>query len=198
MKPNDQIPVEQKADVLGLAVQAAQREAEIKNAAIRQAERNEKMAAWQDPDAMRHRAILHEKASFESLMALKAAGQCAIQPPLPPLDQLPPHMRNQQPSTIRAWMRGHPEWNGKFKEQYKAEEQKRARQQELRRKYPEMFGISDAAQRAIWDPPKEPEKKTGGGFRIKETVKAPPVIETPKPGLVSRIFAGIWRKDGPK
>lgn len=130
--------IQHQADTILQQVQAAQAEAAIKNAAIRQAERQAKMDAWQDPEIMQHRHAVHIKGAIESLWSLREAGQCEVQPPVPPDSELPKHMRGQQPSTIRAWLRGNPEWQKKLEAHKLLEEEKH----NLRGKHPELWGIN--------------------------------------------------------
>lgn len=184
-----------KADVLGLAVSAAQQEAEIKNAAKRQAERQAKFDAWIDPEAMTSRRILNDLKAFKSLLAIKDAGGMALPVPLPSDDQLPKHMRGQQPSTVRAWMARHPDWKDwctDFKKKYDKQDKDRVNH---KLKYPELFGLDDAEARAEWLPP-ETKEVTRVPFRIKEIAPPEPApkVEEYKPGLVTRIFAGLWKK----
>ncbi len=131
------------------AVQQAQQQAEIMNAAKRQAERAEKYEAWSDPDAVQHRKLLHEKKAFESLLALKMSGQFAENhsDPLPDPSELPPEVRIQQPSYIRKWMAGNPKYTKKIDEHRKRQADRDARRLILKEKYPELFGIDDAAER---------------------------------------------------
>src|SRR5271169_6494601 len=108
MKELDPTPIVQESRELSQSVKDAQRAAELKNAAIRQAERQEKMEAWQDPDAMAYRKILSDKQAFESLQRMKADGQCEEETPIPLDSELPSYMRGQAASTVRAWARQQP------------------------------------------------------------------------------------------
>lgn len=156
------------ADANVIAVQQAQQRAEIENASKRQAERKEKYEAWSDPEAIQYRKILHEKKSFESLQTMKAAGQCEDPTPLPSDDELPKHMRGQQPSTVRAWIRGNPKWEQKVQEHRKQVEAKDAKRQIMRVKYPGLFGIDDEqARKMMADKPTEDFKVMTGKSPIK-------------------------------
>lgn len=132
-----------------VSVQQAQQQAEILNAAKRQAERQEKYEAWSDPDAMQYRKLLHDKKAFESLQALKASGEFADNhsDPLPDESELPKEMRGQQPSTIRAWMRGNPKFTKKIDEHRKVQADKDVRRILLKEKYPDLFGLDDMTER---------------------------------------------------
>jgi hypothetical protein len=122
------------------SVQAAQQEAAIKNAAIREAERTAKMAAWQDKETMTLRHALHNKGAIESLWCLRESGQCTVESnmPIPPQEELPKSLRGQAPSYVRSMLRGNKEWEQKVKDHQKAEEEKHG----LRGKHPELFGIN--------------------------------------------------------
>lgn len=137
-------------DGVSQRIQEAQDLAELKNAAKRQAERNEKMQAWQDPDAMAYRKMLNDKRAFESLQEMKLSGNCELPTPLPPESELPKEMRGQQPSTVRAWLRGNPDWEQRVKVHREAAEAKASRGIVLRQKYPEMFGIDDTMARRLF------------------------------------------------
>ncbi len=176
------------ADAKLLAVQQAQELAAIKNASIRQAERQEKMELWSDPDAMAYRLILHNKKAFESLQSMKRDGHYKVQVPLPPESELPKEMRGQQPSTVRAWMATEPKYYNYFKSSVEELETKEKRRQELRLKYPEMFGIDDSSARQEWKPDDKPKDKKLP-FKIVEGASPSAPIE--QPGLIGRIFAGI-------
>lgn len=147
----DPIGIIEESQAVG--VQQAQQQAEILNAAKRQAERQEKYEAWSDPEAIQYRKLLHEKKSFESLMALKVSGAFAENhsDPIPPDSELPKEMRGQQPSTIRAWMRGNPRYEKKIDEHRKSIAAKDADRLVLKKKYPELFGLvtDDEARQAL-------------------------------------------------
>lgn len=136
-----------QADITTQAVQAAQDEAAIKNAAKRQAERQAKFDAWVDPEAMVHRRALNDLKAIESLWALRASGNAVTQTPIPPPEELPKELRGQSPSTIRAMLRGNPDWEKKVK----AHQELEASRGGFREKYPELFGIDDAKERKKWD-----------------------------------------------
>ncbi len=183
------------ADANVMAVQQAQDLAAIKNAAKRQAERQAKYEVWSDPEAMQYRKILHEKEAFESLQRLKASGNYVLQPPVPSDADLPKELRGQQPSTIRAFLAGNPDWQKKSAAYRDEIEKKELRRNELRKLYPEMFGISAEKER------KELEDKPMDDYRVSTgkstfTVKdaAAPTTKGHEPGLVTRIFSGLWKR----
>ncbi len=147
VETNAPISIIDVADANVLAVQQAQELAAIRNDAIRQAERTEKLEAWQDPDAMANRKMLNDRQAFLSLQALKAAGECELETPLPADSELPKHMRGQQPSTVRAWIRSSPEWHKRVREHRDAAVKKAERAVYLRKKYPEMYGLDDTDAR---------------------------------------------------
>lgn len=104
--PNDIPAIIYEAHYLSPAVQEAQRKAEIKNAAIRHAERMAKYAAWVLPEAIAERKERHEREAAESLARTKEAlGITGEEEPLPDEKDLPPHIRGQSASTIRSWMK---------------------------------------------------------------------------------------------
>ncbi len=105
MKEWSNAPIISEANMLSPAVQDAQKKAEIKNAAIRHGERMAAYAAWIDPKAMAERKEQNERESKESLARTKAALGIGELEPLPDLSTLPPEVRCQQPSYIRAWLR---------------------------------------------------------------------------------------------
>ncbi len=182
-----------ESNALAPSVESAQREAETRNAAKRQAERQAKMDAWQDPEAMAYRKAVHEKGAIESLWDLRANGQCAvdINVPIPPDSELPPHMRGQQPSTVRAFLRDNGDWKKKVEAHCKANEGKAA----IREKYPEMFGIDFIALRR--DGGDIDFEKVRDGLKVKirsdgEYSKGSPQDRpAPRPGVIARFFAGI-------
>ena len=140
MKPIDPVNAAvAQADTITQAVQAAQDQAAIMNAAKRQADRQAKMDVWQDPEVMAYRQALSVKNGIESLWALMDAGQMRIQPPIPPDSELPPHMRGQSPSTIRRMMEHEPNraWDKAVEKHKKLIEERRA----ARDDHPELFGI---------------------------------------------------------
>lgn len=104
----DQIVQESRAYSLSSAVQEAQLKAEIKNAAVRHQERMAKYKAWVDPDAIaerKERHALEAKAAFSSTRAALGLTGDEVLKPLPAEKDLPPHMRGQSESTVRAWMK---------------------------------------------------------------------------------------------
>lgn len=131
-------------------VQQAQGLAAARNKAIRDADRQSKMDAWQDPDAMIERRLVNELAAHRSLVAMKNAGQCApdIDMPLPPRESLPKHMRDQQPSTIRKMLAAEDNhWRAKL-DIHKHESAKKMEQANTHRlRHPEMFGLDDSFAR---------------------------------------------------
>ncbi len=182
------------ADANVMAVQQAQDLAAIKNAAKRQAERQEKYELWSDPEAMEYRRILHAKESFESLRALKVSGQCVLQCPVPPDSELPKHLRGQQPSTLRKLLAGDPEWEKKVAAHEKTFEKVESRRDILRKKYPELFGITAAVERQELEGKSIDDYRIGTGkpaFTIKDGKAAPEAVLA---NLVSRIFSGLWKR----
>lgn len=197
----EQVGIEQKADILGISIESAQGEAEIKNAAIRQAERQQKYDAWKDPEGMAYRKAIHEKGALESLWALRDSGNCVIPFPIPPEDQLPKECRGQQPSTIRSMLRGHSEWRAKMDAHAALAQRGQDTKSKLQESHPELFGIDYTKLRLNMNPEFEMEKVRDGR---KLNVKVPegfvnPGVRVPKwtpsepkkSGLVARIFAGV-------
>ncbi len=191
MKENQGIVSE--ASILAPSVQSAQREAETRNAAKRQAERQAKMDAWQDPEVMAYRKAMHEKGAIESLWSMRRNGECAIDRdvPIPPDSELPVHMRGQQPSTVRAFLRGNDEWTKKVAAHAKGEEVK----DKVRDKYPELFGIDFADARRDVDIGDEHKVRDGKRLNIKDHPTANAISHVgaplPKKGAIARFFAGI-------
>lgn len=103
--PNDIPAIIYEAHYLSPAVQEAQKKAELKNAAIRHAERMAKYAAWVQPEAIAERKERHEREAAESLARLKEILGPREEEPLPDEKDLPPHIRGQSASTIRSWMK---------------------------------------------------------------------------------------------
>ncbi len=182
-----------EANILAPSVESAQREAETRNAAKRQAERQAKMDAWQDPEAMMYRKALHEKGAMESLWAMRRDGECAVDRdvPIPPDSELPAHMRGQAPSTVRAYLRGSADWKAKVEAHAKAAEGKAA----IREKYPEMFGIDFGAVRREGSDIAFEKVRTGAKVRIRSDGEyskgSPQDRPAPRPGVIARFFAGI-------
>ncbi|MES2347847.1 MAG: hypothetical protein V4641_09800 [Pseudomonadota bacterium] len=189
MKDDLQPGIIAEAKILAPSVESAQREAETRNAAKRQAERQAKMDAWQDPEAMAYRKAVHEKGAIESLWELRANGQCAIDRdvPVPPDSELPKHMRGQAPSTVRAFLRGSADWKAKVEAHAKANESKA----KIQEQYPELFGIDFGALRREGGDIAFEQVRTGHRIAISgdEFVKA--LAQKPKKGAVARFFAGI-------
>lgn len=112
-RPHEPAPIEQKADLQAIAVARAQDEAAARNVAKRRAQKMAQFAAWSDRKAVEERRQEHEKSAAEALERGKLAsrqireqlGLPPEDPPLPPLEDLPPGMRAQAPSTIRAMLR---------------------------------------------------------------------------------------------
>lgn len=183
-----------------IAGQNAQTEMEIRNASIRQAERQAKIDAWQDPEAMAYRKAVHDKGAMESLWALREAGQCEADTPLPDDAELPSYMRGQQPSTVRAWLRGQPNWRAKIKAHQEAAEIKRTATRNIKEKHPELYGIDFTKLRRETAVVFGDEHKVRDGKRMQHSEWTPPdptptSPEAPPPkGLVARVFAGIWKK----
>ena len=148
MKDDFTPSVIEQVDIINQQIRQAQELSEIKNAAIRQTQRNEKMQLWQDPEMMAHRHARIVQQSMESLWNLREAGMSELLTPLPPDSELPKHMRGQQPSTVRSWLRDQPEWQEKIKEFRKTEKVKRNDIRHLINKYPEISGlVNDEAAR---------------------------------------------------
>lgn len=189
-------------DVLGIAVANAQAEAEITNAMKRQAERHEKMELWQDPELMILRKAKHEKGAIESLLILQANGQSVAKPPLPPDSELPPEMRGQQPSTVRAWMASKPKYAEAFKHAVTLEDARQTARNDLLKRYPELGGIDFQLERkkAKVEFGEEHKVRTNHKVKIGGAVD-PPTTVAPKTmdkeeakSLMSKIYAGIFRK----
>lgn len=127
MKNDDYIPsIIEQADAMTLKVQEAQSLAEIKNAARRHAERMAFFKAWVHPKAIAERKERHERDAFAALaMAHEMSSQARKalgldeDPPLPDAKDLPPHMRGQSPSTIRAMLRHERSLNMSYKVEIK-------------------------------------------------------------------------------
>ena len=177
------------ADIIS-EVRAAQDQAELINAAVRQAHRQEKYTAWIDPEAMIHRKALNDLKAMESLWALRAAGQAVTQTPLPPEAELPKECRGQSPSTIRAMLRGNPEWEKKVK----AHQEVEASNGGFREKYPELFGLDDAAARRKYDKITTKVDNMAGAVPFRVSDPSPPAssIFEPAPEKPS-LFASAKR-----
>lgn len=95
-----------EANYLSPAVQEAQKKAEIKNAALRHAERMAVYEAWVKPEAIAERQERHAKEAADALARTKEAlGITGEEEPLPDPKTLPKEIVGQAPSTIRAWLR---------------------------------------------------------------------------------------------
>ncbi len=192
MKDDLQPGIIAEANILAPSVESAQREAETRNAAKRQAERQAKFDAWKDPEVMAYRKAVHEKGAIESLWGMRATGECAADRdvPIPPDSELPKHMRGQAPSTVRAFLRGSAAWEAKVDAHKKAVEAKAL----AREKYPEMFGLDFARIRRDMSVQFGDEHKVRTGAKIKisgdEFTKAE-ARPAPRPGVIARFFAGI-------
>ncbi len=65
-------------------------------------EKRAAMREWVKPENVAARLAENEKWAKESLAHLSERD---LPPPIPPLDELPPEMRNQQPSMIRTMLK---------------------------------------------------------------------------------------------
>ncbi len=106
------ISIIEQADMKIKAVQEAQAEAEIKNAAIRHMKRMAFYKHWSSPEEIKKRQEEHEARAGAALARAKLMSDSAREalgipedPPLPDEKDLPAHMRGQSPSTIRAMLR---------------------------------------------------------------------------------------------
>lgn len=111
-------PIVSEHDATWQAVEEAQFRAELKNAAKRQAERTLAYQEWSKPENVKERlerlmAEAEEAEKRGKEMAKSARRELGLpeeEPALPPLEELPKHMRNQSPSTIRAMLRHDRGW----------------------------------------------------------------------------------------
>jgi hypothetical protein len=105
-KPQHMLPsIIDEAFYLSADVQEAQMKAEMKNAAIRRAERKAFHDEWIKPENIAKRKEENERVAAASLARIREALNIGEPEPIPPDDQLPRHMRGQSPSTIRAFLR---------------------------------------------------------------------------------------------
>jgi hypothetical protein len=109
-RPQHMLPsIIDEAFYLSADVQEAQMKAEMKNAAIRRAERKAFHDEWVKPEAIAKRREENETASAASLASLRSiVGELE---PIPPRETLPKHLRDQSDSTIRAFLRHEKEGN---------------------------------------------------------------------------------------